>query len=230
VPLEEVERSAAETMRTRILAADVPPSAFRAAVMAVPPEQRDPWIDAVLGIDDVPADTEELPLGCAPYLPCPVQALLDAIDLARIAEGDVFVDLGSGLGRAAITTHLLTGASVIGLEIQSHLATASRELAARLSLPRCAFVHGDVPRLAAFVPIGTVFFFYCPFSGTRLEKVLDELEPAARTKPIRVCAVDMTLPHRSWLVPLTAPSAATTVLRSTLCDPRERALESPAQR
>ena len=47
--------------------------------------------------------------------------------------------------------------------------------------------------------VGSVFFFNCPFSGARLAKVLDDLEPIARTRQLRVCCVYLPLPPRSWL-------------------------------
>ena len=53
-----------------------------------------------------------------PYLPCPVDTLLRVIEHAPLGAADVFVDVGSGLGRAAALVHLLTGARAVGLEVQ----------------------------------------------------------------------------------------------------------------
>ena len=41
---------------------------------------------------------------------------------------DVFVDVGSGLGRAAALVHLMTGARAIGLEVQPALVAAARDI------------------------------------------------------------------------------------------------------
>ena len=81
---------------------------------------------------------------------------------------DVFVDVGSGPGRAAALVHLMTGARVIGLEIQPALVAAARDMTARLRLPDVAFVEGDAPQLTAALSAGSVFLLYCPFSGERL--------------------------------------------------------------
>ena len=175
------------------------PSAFRAALLGVPPADRDAWLDRVLGLDDVPEDGPELPKGCVPYLPCPVDALLRVVEHAPVRASDVFVDVGSGVGRAAAFVHLLTGASAIGIEIQPRLVRASRELAARLPESRITCVDGDATELADDMTIGSVFLLYCPFSGERLTKLLSDLEPISRTRTIRVCCVDLPLPSCGWL-------------------------------
>ena len=184
--------------------------------MSVPAARRDAWLDLVLGLGEMPADGPELPRGCVPYLPCSVDALLRVVDQAEVRSSDVFVDIGSGLGRAGALVHLLTGASVVGLEIQSALALAARELAVRLLLPGVPCIEGDAANLAGRVTIGTVFFLYCPFGGERLAKVLDELESLARTRMLRICCVDLPLPPRAWLTPDPAPFPDLAVYRSTL--------------
>lgn len=170
-------------------------------LLNVPSRARDAWLDLVLGLDELPEDGPELPQGCVPYLPCSVDVLLRMIDQAGVQAADVFVDLGSGLGRAGTLVHLLTGASAIGIEIQPALALAARELSARLRLSRVPSIEGDAAKLSGLVTIGTVFFLYCPFGGERLVKVLDQLESIARTKLLRVCCVDLPLPARDWLTP-----------------------------
>jgi hypothetical protein len=62
-----------------------------------------------------------------------------------------------------------------------------------------SFVEGDAARLTGLISIGSVFFLYCPFSGERLAKVLDDLESIASTRTIRVCCVDLPLPPCPWL-------------------------------
>lgn len=174
-------------------------SAFRAALLDVPAGERDTWVDLVLGLADLPGDGPALPVGGVPYLPCSVEILLRTVDEAPVRSTDVFVDVGAGPGRAIALVHLLTGAGAVGLEIQPALAQAAHELTARLGLPRVRCIEGDAAALAGFMSVGSVFFFYCPFSGARLAKVLDDLEPIARTRPLRVCCVHLPLPPRPWL-------------------------------
>jgi hypothetical protein len=175
------------------------PSAFRAALLDVPVGERDAWVDLVLGLDDLPADGPALPAGGVPYLPCSVEVLLRVVDEASVRSSDVFVDVGAGPGRAIALVHLLTGAGAVGLEIQPGLVQAAHRLTARLGLSRVRCIEGDAASIAGFMVVGTIFFFYCPFSGARLEKVLDDIEPIARTRPLRLCCVQLPLPPRSWL-------------------------------
>jgi hypothetical protein len=121
------------------------------------------------------------------------------VDQARVRSSDVFVDVGSGPGRAAAFVHLLTGAGVIGIEVQSGLVRAARDLTTRLLLSRVSCIEGDAVMLTSFIAIGSVFFFYCPFSDDRLVKVLRDLEVIARTRIIRVCCLDLPLPACPWL-------------------------------
>jgi SAM-dependent methyltransferase len=175
------------------------PAAFRAALLDVPVGERDAWVDLVLGLDDLPLDGPALPAGGVPYLPCSVEVLLRVVDEAPVRSTDVFVDVGAGPGRVIALIHLLTGAETIGIEIQPQFVRAAHRLIARLGLSRVRCIEGDAATLGAAMPLGSVFFLYCPFSGARLEKVLDDLEPIARTRPIRLCCVDLPLPPRSWL-------------------------------
>src|SRR5512143_21677 len=121
------------------------------------------------------------------------------VEHAHVQPSNVFVDIGSGLGRTAAFVHLLTGAGVIGIEIQSDLVRAARDLATRLGVRRVSCVEGDAATLTGFIAVGSVFFLYCPFSGERLLKVLADLESIARTRVIRVCCLDLPLPPCPWL-------------------------------
>ena len=197
--MEAGHLTSAEAARRSIERGLHAPSAFRAALLGVPVGERDAWVDLVLGLDDLPSDGPALPAGGVPYLPCSVEVLLRVVDEAPVRSTDVFVDVGAGPGRAIALVHLLTGAGAVGLEIQPELVHAAHGLTARLGLSRIRCIEGDAAIVAAFMVVGSVFFLNCPFSGARLAKVLDDLEPIARTRPLRVCCVHLPLPPRSWL-------------------------------
>jgi SAM-dependent methyltransferase len=209
-----VTTDGAGRMRALLPRGEAPPAAFRAALTAVAPADRDAWLDRVLGLDAIPDDGPSLPSGCVPYLPCPVDALLRAVDLAAVEASDVFVDVGAGVGRAAALVHLLTGAAAVGVEVQPALVAAARALSARLRLPRVSVIEADASRLADLAATGSVFFLYCPFSGPRLEALLDDLGAVARARPIRVCCVDLPLPPRPWLALVSPPTGDLAVYRS----------------
>jgi hypothetical protein len=214
--MEVGRRERAEVIRSLVSSGGATPDVFRAALADIPQGERDAWLDLVLGIDELPGDRAELPRGCAPYIPCSVSVLVQMIERAQVRPSDVFVDIGSGLNRPGALTHLLTGAAAIGIEIQSELVRASREIATGLNASRLSVVEGDAARLAGFISIGSVFFLYCPFTGARLTRVLDDLGLIARTRPIRVCCVDMPSLSCSWLASVSLPPGSLAVYRSTV--------------
>jgi hypothetical protein len=79
-------------------------------ILSVPHAERDAWVDALLALPELPADSPGLPAGAVPYLPAGVAEILALVSEAPLREGDELVDLGSGLGRVAILAHLLSGA------------------------------------------------------------------------------------------------------------------------
>jgi SAM-dependent methyltransferase len=195
-------RTAAELIRSRLLGNQSSPELVQSTLNRVPREDRDAWLDLLLDIDGIRDDGPDLPRGCVPYLPCPVSTVLGVVDQARVTSADVFVDVGSGIGRTLFLTHLLTGAGCIGIEIQSSLMKVATRRAEWLNLTRTRFIQADAVDFTRYITIGTIFFLYCPFSGARLERFLDGLESIARTRQIRVCCVDMAPLDRPWLTRL----------------------------
>ncbi len=202
--MKERDRETAERMRALLERGDAGAASFRAALLDVALLDRDEWVDVAFALGPLPDDGPELPRGCVPYLQCRVDSLLRAIDLTPIDASDLLVDVGSGAGRAAALIRLLTGASVVGVEVQRALVGPARDLVARLRLDRVSFVAAEVPPLPEPARAGSVFLLNCPFSGERLVRLLAELEPVARVRPIRICCVDLPLPPCSWLVPVAA--------------------------
>ena len=216
LPPSSLLESAARA-RSLVLRGLSTPALFRAALTGIPPLARDAWVDGVLGLggpDGLADDGPALPSGCVPYLPCPVDALLRLTEGASVCASDVFVDIGSGVGRAGAIVHLLTGATVLGVEVQPALVAVARELAARLRLSALSFVEGDAGQLAIVGTAGSVFFLYCPFSGDRLVRLLASLASIARERPLRVCCVDLPLPPCPWLEPLPPLSLDLAIYRS----------------
>lgn len=200
-----LEASAAR-MRSQLLNKAVSPHLFCETLSGLPEEVRDAWLNAVLEIDHVYEDEPRLPRDSVPYLPCPVSTVLHAMEQARVTSEDVVVDVGAGIGRALFLAHLFTGASCIGIELQSSLTQLAVERAARFHLDQTQFIQGDAAKSIPCMTTGTVFFLYCPFGGEQLERFLDGLASIAQARPIRVCCVDMAILKRPWLIPLESPA------------------------
>ena len=211
--VDDLAQRRAERMRALLARGHVPPAVFRAELMAIGPTDRDAWLDRVLAIEDVVADDRALPRGCVPYLPCAVDTIVAAVDAAQVGPSDMFVDVGCGVGRAVLAAHLLTGAAAVGMEIQPALASDAMERVSAMGLERVSFMLGDAVELIERTE-GTVFFLYCPFGGERVARTLHGLEAIARTRPIRIAAVDLPLPPCHWLMPIPTPRAELAVYRS----------------
>ena len=216
--MDAADRESAARVRSLIARGQCDPSQFRAELTRIPPVARDAWVDQVFGLGAPPDDGPQLPVGCVPYLPCSVDALLRLVEHAPVRASDLFVDVGAGVGRAVALVHLLTGAPASGVEVQPALVAAARELAERLRLSRVSFVEADAGQSTDAWSAGSVFLLYCPFSGDRLATLLSNLEPVARARPIRVCCVDLPLPPCPWLDQMPSAFLDLTIYRSTLLD------------
>lgn len=116
--------------------------------------------------------------------PTPISIVLDLLHQAAFQPGDVFYDLGSGLGHVVILAHLLSGIPSRGIEIDPAYCAYAERLAGELRLPGVQFRHGDA-RDADYGD-GTIFFFYTPFTDDLLRDVLGRIRHAAGTRPITI--------------------------------------------
>lgn len=196
--VNETSSTDAAHMRSLLTSGRASPDVFRAALAAIQPRAWDAWIDRIFEIDQLPEDVP-LPPGCVPYLPCSGETLLRVVEHADVQSADTFVDVGAGLGRAALIVHFASGASVIGLELQAALVRSARALFERFNARGASMVEGDAVENRDVLRRGSVFFLYCPFSGQRLEKLLGELASIARERPIRICCVDLPVLSAPWL-------------------------------
>lgn len=212
--MSPTDHTVALALRDALVADGLEPAAFRRTMSQVVAEDRDAWLDVVWDLDELPKDDARLPSGCVPYLPCPVDTILEAVDSARTTAADVFVDIGAGMGRAAALAHLLTGARTIGLELQPALVKAARERAQTLGLDAMTFIEGDAIDTIQRATSGSVFFMYCPFGRTRIGPVLDALATVAQRREIHICCVGMASLSAAWLRPLPTMAPDLAVYRS----------------
>jgi SAM-dependent methyltransferase len=190
-------RSLAVTRRGEVIAGSLRGVALFEAIEAVPFADRDVWLDELLGIEPPPPDID-LPRGAVPYLPCGVDEIVAMVREAPLGPEDVLVDIGAGLGRAAILAHLLSAARVVGVEIQAPLVEQARARCAELGIAGVSFVHGDAADIALD---GSVFFLYAPCNGEMMARVMRQIAGVARRHPLAVAAVGVELPDARWLAP-----------------------------
>lgn len=136
------------------------------------------------------------------YQPTPVRSVLALIERASIVPGDVFYDLGSGLGWVVILVALLSGARAKGIEFEQVYRDYAVRCARRLNVVGVEFVRADVR--SAPLEDGSVFFLYTPFRGVLLRQTLDRLQNEAAMRPIRVCTLGPCTAEvrgAAWLAP-----------------------------
>jgi hypothetical protein len=206
-------RHRARAARADLIRGALPAEALLELLLSVPYVERDAWADELLGLEQAPPDIPDLPRGSVPYLPSGVDEILTMVREVPIRQSDAFVDLGSGLGRVVMLTHLLSGARGVGVEIQEPLVCAARRGAAALALGGVSFVRANAADLDLD---GSVFFLYAPFNGKMLTHVLGRLESVARRRPIVVCTVGMEFRDVRWLAPRTTSSVSLSVYDSSL--------------
>jgi hypothetical protein len=140
------------------------------------------------------------------YQPTPVRHILHLIAATALAEDDVFVDLGSGLGHVPLLVSMVTGAQSLGIEVQAAYVASARECAQSLRLSRVRFIPQDARE--ADLSSGTVFYLYSPFNGSILTDVLSALRMESTRRSIKICSLGpctRTVANEAWLKTSTLP-------------------------
>lgn len=129
------------------------------------------------------------------YVPSDHLTFRHAMRLVGIRAGeDVFLDYGSGKGRALLMAARYPFRRVLGVELSSNLVAASRvniEGARRRGRLRCNDVSVFEADATAFVPPSdvTVAYFFSPFQAPIVAAVLDRLERSLAGRPRRLTIV-----------------------------------------
>ena len=144
----------------------------------------DMFINGLLLAEALPAETKSREPEMLYYQQTPARIIFELVEKAHLAEGDVFYDLGSGLGQVQILVNLLSGAAAKGIEFEPAYCNYASACAADLNLSRVEFFNADARRMD--YSEGTVFFMYTPFDGGILQEVLEKLRGESQTRSIRV--------------------------------------------
>ncbi|MEP7361383.1 MAG: hypothetical protein ABI744_07375, partial [Chloroflexota bacterium] len=128
------------------------------------------------------------------YQPTPYRDIFVMLRHAGIGTGDVYVDLGCGLGRTVFAAHWLGAKRAVGVEINRQLAAQCERSAARhRRAPACddpvrAVEFVCAPAQAYSHPDTTAVFLFHPFGAGTLKQVVDTLddELTRRPRPLQV--------------------------------------------
>jgi hypothetical protein len=150
-------------------------------------DYRDELLSGVLQLSEPSEPNLQPSSEMVPYQPTPVRHILHLIAAAMVAEDDVFVDLGSGLGHVPLLVSMITGVQSLGIEMQAAYVVSARECAQSLQLSRVQFITQDTRD--ADLSRGTVFYLYSPFKGSILADVLGALRRESMHRPIKICSL-----------------------------------------
>jgi Histone methylation protein DOT1 len=161
---------------------------------------RDELVSGVLQLREPSEPNLQRSPEMVPYQPTPVRHILHLIAATALAEDDVFVDLGSGLGHVPLLVSMVTGAQSLGIEVQAAYVASARECAQSLHLSRVRFIPQDARE--AELSSGTVFYLYSPFNGSILTDVLSALRMESTRRSIKICSLGpctRTVANETWL-------------------------------
>ncbi|MBS1805750.1 MAG: hypothetical protein JST28_20605 [Acidobacteria bacterium] len=167
----------------------------------------DDLLAGVFQFDPPHSEPQDLGPDSVFYQPTPARHIFQMISAAAITETDTLIDLGSGLGHVPLLASICTGATSIGIELDSAWVASAEMCASKLNLRKVSFNAQDVRE--ADLSSGTVFYLYTPFTGATLSSVLDSLRAHAAMHPIRICAfgpVTLSLSMETWMRPVTPPA------------------------
>lgn len=185
-----------EALRAEVRRGELRGGALVSLLESLPANERDAWVERLLGVATAPVTAHTGHGELIGHHASGVGALLQLIRDVPIRDTDIFVDLGSGLGKATLLVNLLTGATAVGLELEPALVEAARPRAADLGLTGVTYVHGDARES---VPEGTVYYLYLPFTGAALDAAMARLQTATRGRAVVVCTLGLDLSRWPWL-------------------------------
>jgi len=160
----------------------------------------DIFINGLFSFQTMPEQTKDLEQEMVFYQKTPARIVFELVEKAHLAKDDVFFDLGSGLGQAAILVNLLAGITAKGVEFEPAFCDYARACAAKFNLSNVTFINADARK--ADYSEGTIFFMYTPFKGEMLQEVLAVLRKESLLRKIKIitygpCTNEVAL--QSWL-------------------------------
>jgi hypothetical protein len=144
----------------------------------------DVFVNRWLGRGKMPVASLELPAEMVEYYKTPAKEVLELVERVTFGPGDVFVDLGAGLGQVVMLVHFFAGVQALGIEIEPAYCAYARRCAEKLGLTGVSFVAADAQ--AADLSAGTVFFLFTPFKGEVFSRVMERVRASSLGRRVRV--------------------------------------------
>ncbi|HLA59737.1 MAG TPA: hypothetical protein VK622_13275 [Puia sp.] len=160
----------------------------------------DLFINGLTTFRELTVEAKERAPGMVYYQKTPARVVFELIKKAAFQPGDVFYDLGSGLGQVTMLVNLLTCTIAKGVEFEPAYCNYAKACAADLNLSQVDFINADARH--ADYSSGTVFFMYTPFEGEMLRDVLCNLYTEAKERSIKVFTYGSCTPvvaRQHWL-------------------------------
>lgn len=144
----------------------------------------DTFINGLLGFETMPVQTIDLETEMVYYQKTPARLIFELVEKSHFKKGDVFIDIGSGLGQVAILVNLLTGITTQGIEFEPSFCDFARNCTTDLNLSGVTFINVDA-RKASYRD-GNIFFMFTPFRGEIMREVLEKLRIQSLTRKIKI--------------------------------------------
>jgi SAM-dependent methyltransferase len=125
------------------------------------------------------------------YTPLPYRHLFAGLRRLQRRPGDVFLDYGCGKGRALIVAAGLRFDEVIGVELSPELSQVARDNTCHARGVNCGKITVVCTDAAEFdLPDSvTVLFFFNPFTGSVLRRVLVKIRQSLDRRPREILVV-----------------------------------------
>jgi SAM-dependent methyltransferase len=152
--------------------------------------------DVIVGLDELGVDTKERGL----YVASDYRAVRAVLRALRLQSDDVFLDIGSGMGRVVIIAATFPIRKVIGVEIADQLNSIARRNVVHARGLRCRDIELITADAAKFniPPDVTVVFFYYPFRADVLKPVLANLRQSLLDAPRDLRLVSIAPPKSTF--------------------------------
>jgi len=163
-------------------------------------DQLDVFLNGLLADRPIPEPTIAREPEMVFYQKTPARIIFELKRLAELKPGDLFFDIGSGLGQVCILVNLISGATTRGIEYEPAYYQYAKTSSSQLNLPNVDFINKDA-RNGDYAR-GTVFFLYTPFEGRMLQDMLDILQKESQKRTITIFSYGPCSPHvarQDWL-------------------------------